>query len=255
MKDLPLHALRAFAAVVLPWRRACCGARAWDRALLGQPPHRRTQLVAGCSRRPGRRRQAWTHTDTARRGPRQGDTHESQGNLQSRRCIAGSEIGTLDHDLSDTIFAARWLLQRLPQLSSAPRIEVSVVVDQRLTDLRAEEVELAIRIGDGKWREVRCEPLMEDSLYPVMSPAYWKRAGRPDKLPARLTRLRLLHGSRSSGVLGAMACCARPQIARCTQRTEVRLVRSGAARGHARAGGGSRPGISLLWMTWPQVHF
>src|SRR4029453_11708475 len=88
---------------------------------------------------------------------------------------------------------ARWLLQRLPQLEKAlPRIEVSVVVDQRLTDLRAEEVDLAIRIGDGKWREVRCEPLMEDSLSPHKSPPYVKPPGRPDN-PARLTRLRLLH--------------------------------------------------------------
>ena len=97
------------------------------------------------------------------------------------------------------------------------------IVDQRLTDLRAEEVDFAIRIGDGKWRDVHCEPLMEDSLYPVMSPSYWRRSGRPDT-PARLGRLRLLHGSRSAGVLGTVAWRARPAVSRRTERSQIRFI-------------------------------
>jgi LysR family glycine cleavage system transcriptional activator len=47
-------------------------------------------------------------------------------------------------------------------------------------------------MGEGPWPRARCEPLAGDALYPVMSPAYWRRAGRP-ATPAALAGLRLLH--------------------------------------------------------------
>jgi LysR family glycine cleavage system transcriptional activator len=47
-------------------------------------------------------------------------------------------------------------------------------------------------MGLGSWSDARCEPLMDDALYPVMSPAFWKDSGRPGK-PADLAGLRLLH--------------------------------------------------------------
>ncbi|MCI0674109.1 MAG: LysR substrate-binding domain-containing protein, partial [Myxococcaceae bacterium] len=87
----------------------------------------------------------------------------------------------------------RWLLPRLPRLEAEhPRLEVSVLVDQRLVDIEAGEVDLAIRMGRGPWRDVDCEPLMDEVLYPVMSPALWAKSGRPER-PAALSRLRLLH--------------------------------------------------------------
>ena len=90
-------------------------------------------------------------------------------------------------------FAARWLLPRLPALERAyPRLEVSVLVDQRLDDPQNSPSDLAIRMGRGPWPGVAAEPLMDDVLYPVMSPARWKDLGRPREL-ADLRRLRLLH--------------------------------------------------------------
>lgn len=90
-------------------------------------------------------------------------------------------------------FAARWLLPRLPLLERAhPRIEASVVVDQRLEDLETGGIDLAVRMGRGSWTDVLCEPLMDDALYPVMSPSLWKDSGRPDQ-PADLVGHRLLH--------------------------------------------------------------
>ena len=41
-------------------------------------------------------------------------------------------------------------------------------------------------------RQVSCLPLMDDALYPVMSPAFWAAHGQPDT-PRDLLRLRLLH--------------------------------------------------------------
>lgn len=90
-------------------------------------------------------------------------------------------------------FATRWLLPRLSAFERMyPHVEVSVLVDQRLDDLRATGSDLAIRIGQGPWPSVAAQPLMNDALYPVMSPEAWKKAGRP-RLPTDLRHLRLLH--------------------------------------------------------------
>src|SRR6202011_3944986 len=77
-------------------------------------------------------------------------------------------------------FAVRWLLFRLPAFKQAPpRLEVSLVVERGLDDPEPAGIDLAVRMGSGPWPEARSEPLMDDSLYPVMSPAYWKKAARP----------------------------------------------------------------------------
>jgi LysR family glycine cleavage system transcriptional activator len=90
-------------------------------------------------------------------------------------------------------FAGRWLLPRLPALERAhPRLEVSIVVDQRLDDPQSSASDFAIRTGAGDWPGVVAEPLMDDALYPVMSPTLWKNVGRPRAL-TDLRQLRLLH--------------------------------------------------------------
>lgn len=90
-------------------------------------------------------------------------------------------------------FAIRWLLPRLPAFETAhPKIELSVQVDQKLEGFEDGRIDLAIRMGVGPWPELHCEPLMDDVLYPVMSPACWRGHGRPSR-PAQLAGLRLLH--------------------------------------------------------------
>lgn len=90
-------------------------------------------------------------------------------------------------------FAIRWLLPRLPVLEKAhPKIELSVQVEQRLDALDDGRVDLAIRMGTGPWPALHAEPLMDDALYPVMSPALWQTSGRPSK-STQLAGLRLLH--------------------------------------------------------------
>lgn len=90
-------------------------------------------------------------------------------------------------------FAIHWLLPRLPALEKAhPKVELSVQVEQRLDALDDGRVDLAIRMGTGPWPSLHAEPLMDDVLYPVMSPALWQSSGRPSK-SARLAGLRLLH--------------------------------------------------------------
>ncbi len=89
--------------------------------------------------------------------------------------------------------ANRWLLPQLPEFERThPRIEISVLVDQRVTDPREAGCNLTIRMGHGPWSGVEATPLMDDTLFPVMSPALWEKAGRP-RDPGQLARLRLLH--------------------------------------------------------------
>src|SRR5437588_604502 len=90
-------------------------------------------------------------------------------------------------------FAVRWLLPRLPALQrSYPRLEVSVVVDQRLEEPGSFSSDLAIRTGRGPWPALLAEPLMDECLYPLVRPfetrvidlgaAYWivrPRGGAP----------------------------------------------------------------------------
>lgn len=90
-------------------------------------------------------------------------------------------------------FAARWLLPRLATLETKQRsAEVSVVVDQKLDDLHAGDIDLAIRMGLGPWPGLHCEPLMDDSLYPVLSRPLFEKARRPHS-PKQLVGLPLLH--------------------------------------------------------------
>ena len=90
-------------------------------------------------------------------------------------------------------FAARWLLPRLASLEAKhPGLEVSMIVDQHVHAPADEGADLAIRMGGRPWPGFTCLPLMDDALYPVMSPAYWAEHGRPDT-PGRLRHLRLLH--------------------------------------------------------------
>ncbi|MEH6404417.1 MAG: LysR family transcriptional regulator, partial [Sneathiella sp.] len=67
--------------------------------------------------------------------------------------------------------ATRWLLPRLHIFNQRfPNIEISVRVDQKPIDFKADQADLALRMGRGKWPGVKAIPLMGDYLAPVMSP-------------------------------------------------------------------------------------
>ena len=90
-------------------------------------------------------------------------------------------------------FAARWLLPRLGDFEARHgSIQVSVVVEQKMENLAAADIDLAIRMGQGPWKGMDCEPLMDDLLYPVMSPKYFAASKKP-RVPKQLKGLRLLH--------------------------------------------------------------
>ena len=89
--------------------------------------------------------------------------------------------------------ASLWLLPRLPAFQKAyPWIELSVTAEQKLVDPTDNRADIAIRMGNGPWPRLKCEALMDDELYPVLSPALWEKAGKPSN-PEVLKHLPLLH--------------------------------------------------------------
>jgi LysR family transcriptional regulator, glycine cleavage system transcriptional activator len=193
MNDLPLNALRAFALTV-----AAGGVRAAARELgvshsavsrhllelekwLARPLFERSRGRAGI-RPTAQGRQLAARITRALR-----EMSSAAQEVRERRSAFTVTVGAAPS------VAARWLMPQLPRLEKAhPRIEVSVLVDQRMTDPREAGCDLSIRMGRGPWPGVDATPLMSDTLCPMMSPAAWERAGRPST-PAQLTGLKLLH--------------------------------------------------------------
>jgi LysR family glycine cleavage system transcriptional activator len=73
-------------------------------------------------------------------------------------------------------FASRWLVPRLSRLYArhegfALRIDAS----SRLIDFNRSDVDLAIRMGDGHWPDVRAELLLAQEIFPVCAPAIGQR--------------------------------------------------------------------------------
>lgn len=194
MKNLPLNALRAFAAVY-----ANGGMRAAARELsvvhssvsrhLGElSSWLGVTLVHG---KTGRGAMTFTPQGEALGKALLGSFKDIERVLDSLREARHARTVTLS---STPSFASRWLLSRLPAFERAhPGIELSVLVDQRVTDdLEAAGVDLAVRMGRGPWAGVHCEPLMSDELYPVISPSGLAASHRL-KHTADLAGVRLLH--------------------------------------------------------------
>ena len=92
-----------------------------------------------------------------------------------------------------TTFAMRWLIPRLSAFHAAHRdIEVLLTASLDPVDFRKEDIDGAIRLGDGNWRGVHCHRLVANILAPVASPAL---LARPPKLrrAADLAHHTLLH--------------------------------------------------------------
>src|SRR5260221_3561442 len=92
-------------------------------------------------------------------------------------------------------FATRWLIPRLADFQTAhPEIEVNVRATPALADFGAEDVDLAIRYGPGRWPGLEAEKLLDEEVFPVCSPFF--SDGRLPARPADLADLPLLRDSR-----------------------------------------------------------
>jgi LysR family glycine cleavage system transcriptional activator len=92
-----------------------------------------------------------------------------------------------------TTFAMRWLIPRLSGFHAAhPEIEVLLTASLDDVDFRKEDLDGAVRLGDGHWPGSKSLRLVPNILAPVASPALMA-AGPKLKKPADLRHHTLLH--------------------------------------------------------------
>jgi LysR family transcriptional regulator, glycine cleavage system transcriptional activator len=95
-------------------------------------------------------------------------------------------------------FAAKWLVHRLGRFAEAhPDIELRLVATDQHIDFAREEVDLAVRHGDGQWLGLDAVRLCAERLFPVCSPKLLS-GRRPITQPADLLRFPLLRLEDSS---------------------------------------------------------
>lgn len=75
-------------------------------------------------------------------------------------------------------FASRWLIPNLKSFQDAnPEIAISIDTAHRRVVFPADEVDIAIRRGEGPWPGLFAEPLFPETLFPVASPTYLESVG------------------------------------------------------------------------------
>jgi LysR family glycine cleavage system transcriptional activator len=95
--------------------------------------------------------------------------------------------------------ASHWLLPRLARIRNRhPEVDVEVITDPRLRDLRTEAIDLAIRFGRPPYPNYAVTRLMSDRVVPVCTPDLLRRHGPIDGIDGLLA-LPLLHDSATNG--------------------------------------------------------
>jgi LysR family glycine cleavage system transcriptional activator len=111
--------------------------------------------------------------------------------LGTERLMQRQSAGLLTVSASPD-FAAKWLVHRLGRFAdSHPEIELRVSATAHHVDFAREDVDLAIRHGDGDWPGLEVVRLCAERLFPVCSP---KLVSGRDRIaaPADLLRFPLL---------------------------------------------------------------
>jgi len=110
--------------------------------------------------------------------------------------------------------ASRWLIPRLSRIRRrCPDLDIQVIADARLLDLRAEGIDLAIRFGREPDPGYAVNRLMGDCMLPVCSPQLLQEYGPVDGIDA-LFDMPLLHDSTTiSNWRGWLDHFGRPDIA------------------------------------------
>ena len=89
-------------------------------------------------------------------------------------------------------FAMKWLIPRLSSFHDAnPATEVRITASLEAVDFEHEDVDCAIRLGDGNWPHCEVDKLVANELVPVCSPDYRREAKL--KSPSDLAGRTLLH--------------------------------------------------------------
>src|SRR5690349_11051044 len=112
--------------------------------------------------------------------------------LGTDRLLQRQRSGTITVSTSPD-FAAKWLVTRLGRFTEAyPEIELKLAALMHRVDFAQEDVDLAIRHGDGQWPELDAVNLCDEELFPVCSPSLMASLGGLLK-PEDVLRFPLLH--------------------------------------------------------------
>src|SRR5690554_6823983 len=112
--------------------------------------------------------------------------------VATRRLRPDNESGQLKVSTLQS-FATKWLIPRLAGFHQRhPDIDPMISTSQRLIDLEAEDVDIAVRVGRGIYPGLHTVPLMDDVAFPVCSPRILD-GPKPLRQPADLIHHVLLH--------------------------------------------------------------
>jgi LysR family glycine cleavage system transcriptional activator len=90
-------------------------------------------------------------------------------------------------------FASKWLVPRLGSFSeSHPDLDLRISASMQHIDFSREDIDLAVRHGDGKWPDLHVTRLCAEEMFPVCSPGHL-RIGTAIKTPVDLTGHVLIH--------------------------------------------------------------
>src|SRR5260221_3080636 len=179
----PLNALRAFesAARHLSFTRAADELNVPKRAISHQVKPLEDRLGVKLFRRLPRR---LLLTDEGQ--ALLPDLHDAFNRLALavERISARSAAGTLTVSSMTTILMT-WLVPRLPRFQAAhPEIDVRLMTTQRLVDFAREDVDVAIRFGNGRWPGVKVERMFGEVLTPLCGKRLIDKITAPADLPA-----------------------------------------------------------------------
>jgi LysR family glycine cleavage system transcriptional activator len=112
----------------------------------------------------------------------------------TERLLQRQNAGVLTVSTSPN-FAGKWLVHRLGRFAEAhPGIDLRVSASLHHIDFAREEVDLAVRHGDGRWPGLDVTRLCSEALFPVCSPTLLRGRGkRALRSPADLRHHVLLH--------------------------------------------------------------
>lgn len=69
-------------------------------------------------------------------------------------------------------FASKWLLPRLSRhFARHPNVLLRIDASGRIADLDHSDIDIGIRMGDGKWPDVHAELLLAQEMFPVCAPS------------------------------------------------------------------------------------
>jgi LysR family glycine cleavage system transcriptional activator len=95
-------------------------------------------------------------------------------------------------------FAVKWLIPKLSRFRMRhPDIDVRIAAENRRADFVTDDVDIAVRFGDGRYPGLHVERFLDEEIFAVCSPALL-RDTTPPKNSGDLLRLPLLHDRHTS---------------------------------------------------------